>query len=93
MTAFGAYSIVLGEPKICCASCRRRPHCTFALDARASQITEEMKAVAARAIADVVSPDELHPAHIIPSVFDPDVAPAVARAVTDATDATGDDDG
>ena len=55
-----------------------------ALDARADNITEEMKVAAALAIADVVADDDLHPAHIIPSVFDPDVAPAVARAVTDA---------
>ena len=55
-----------------------------ALDARAASITEEMKVAAARAIAAVVDDDELHPSHIIPSVFDPDVAPAVAKAVTDA---------
>ena len=56
-----------------------------ALDARASNITEEMKIAAAHAIADVVTADELHPSHIVPSVFDTDVAPAVAKAVTDAT--------
>ncbi len=68
-----------------------------ALDARAPNITEEMKVAAAHAIADVVGADDLHPSHIIPSVFDADVAPAVARAVTDATGAddgaTGADDG
>ena len=36
---------------------------------------------AARAIADVVGPDELRPTYIIPSVFDDRVAPAVADAV------------
>jgi malate dehydrogenase (oxaloacetate-decarboxylating) len=55
-----------------------------ALDARAGNITEEMKVAAAYAIASVVDDDELHRSHIIPSVFDQDVAPAVARAVTDA---------
>jgi len=52
-----------------------------ALDARARNITEEMKVAAARAIADVVGADELHPSYIIPSVFNTDVAPAVADAV------------
>ncbi len=52
-----------------------------ALDARAPAITEEMKVAAAHAIADVVRPEELHPTYIIPSVFNPDVAPAVADAV------------
>ena len=52
-----------------------------ALDARARFITEDMKAAAARAIADVVGPDELRPTYIIPSVFDERVAPAVADAV------------
>ncbi len=33
------------------------------------------------AIADVVTPDELNPTYIVPSVFDPAVAPAVAAAV------------
>lgn len=56
-----------------------------ALDARAPNITEDMKVAAARAIADVVDADDLHPSHIIPSVFDPAVAPAVAKAVVDAT--------
>ena len=58
-----------------------------ALDARARNITEVMKVAAARAIADVVTPEELHPAYIIPSVFNTDVAPAVADAVrASATD-------
>ena len=52
-----------------------------ALDARARHITEEMKVAAARAIADVVTAEELHPSYIIPSVFNTDVAPAVAEAV------------
>jgi malate dehydrogenase (oxaloacetate-decarboxylating) len=52
-----------------------------ALDARARHITEEMKLAAARAIASVVSDDELHPTYIIPSVFNSRVSDAVAEAV------------
>ncbi len=50
-----------------------------ALDAGVRQITEEMKLAAARAIADLV----VHPTaeHVVPSVFDDRVAPAVAAAV------------
>src|SRR5579875_2591481 len=49
-----------------------------ALDARARRITEEMKAAAARAIAQIVSPEELREDYIIPSVFNREVAGAVA---------------
>ncbi|MGI9017314.1 MAG: NAD-dependent malic enzyme [Euzebya sp.] len=52
-----------------------------ALNAKARDITEAMKVAAARAIASVVSDEELHANYIIPSVFNPDVAPAVAAAV------------
>jgi malate dehydrogenase (oxaloacetate-decarboxylating) len=55
-----------------------------ALDAEARQITEAMKLAAARAIAAVVHPDELGPNYVVPSVFNPEVAPAVARAVAEA---------
>ena len=58
-----------------------------ALDAHARDITEDMKLAAARAIAAVVGDDELNPAYIIPSVFNPEVAPAVAAAVRDAAQA------
>jgi malate dehydrogenase (oxaloacetate-decarboxylating) len=54
------------------------------LDAGARDITDAMLVAAATAIADVVSPDELNPSYIVPSVFDPAVAPAVAAAVRDA---------
>jgi malate dehydrogenase (oxaloacetate-decarboxylating) len=37
---------------------------------------------AAKAIADVVTPEELNPSFIVPSVFDNTVAPAVATAVS-----------
>jgi malate dehydrogenase (oxaloacetate-decarboxylating) len=43
-----------------------------------------MLVAAARALAGVVSPAELGPHYIIPSVFHPDVASAVAAAVRDA---------
>ena len=51
------------------------------LDCGAAQITDGMKLAAARAIADVVG-DDLHPEYVIPSVFNRDVAPAVAAAVS-----------
>jgi malate dehydrogenase (oxaloacetate-decarboxylating) len=60
-----------------------------ALDVRASTINEEMKLAAARAIASVVSDDELDPDYIIPSVFNRAVAPAVATAVAKAAQASG----
>jgi malate dehydrogenase (oxaloacetate-decarboxylating) len=52
-----------------------------ALDAGAPRITEEMKLAAARGIAEVVTEEDLAPDYIIPSVFNRDVAPTVARAV------------
>ncbi len=54
-----------------------------ALDVRAPTITEEMKMAAARAIAEIVDERELREDYIIPSVFNRDVAPAVAAAVAD----------
>jgi malate dehydrogenase (oxaloacetate-decarboxylating) len=48
-----------------------------------------MKLAAARAIASVVSDDELDPEYIIPSVFNRDVASAVATAVAEAAQASG----
>ena len=51
------------------------------LDARAAQVTGEMNVAAARAIASVVRDDQLNPSYIIPSVFNPDVAEQVAKAV------------
>jgi malate dehydrogenase (oxaloacetate-decarboxylating) len=52
-----------------------------ALDAGAPRITEEMKLAAAHGIAGVVAEEDLSEDYIIPSVFDRDVAPAVAEAV------------
>jgi malate dehydrogenase (oxaloacetate-decarboxylating) len=60
-----------------------------ALDVRAPHITEEMKMAAARAIADTVPPDELREDYIIPSVFNRDVAPAVAAAVAEEARLSG----
>ena len=55
-----------------------------ALDTRASDINEAMKIAAAHAIAALVDDDKLGPEYIIPDVFDPRVAPAVAAAVAQA---------
>jgi malate dehydrogenase (oxaloacetate-decarboxylating) len=60
-----------------------------ALDVRAPSITEEMKMAAAQAIADIVPEGELREDYIIPSVFNRDVAPAVAAAVADEARASG----
>jgi malate dehydrogenase (oxaloacetate-decarboxylating) len=60
-----------------------------ALDVRAPTFTEEMKMAAARAIAETVEEQELRDDYIIPSVFNRDVAPAVAAAVADEARATG----
>ena len=54
-----------------------------ALSVRATRITEGMKVAAATALADVVA-DALNEDHVVPSVFDPFVAPTVARAVAAA---------
>jgi malate dehydrogenase (oxaloacetate-decarboxylating) len=60
-----------------------------ALDVRAPHITEEMKMAAARAIAAIVDESELREDYIIPSVFNRDVAPAVAAAVAEQARAGG----
>jgi malate dehydrogenase (oxaloacetate-decarboxylating) len=60
-----------------------------ALDVRAPAITEEMKMAAARAIAAIVPDEELREDYIIPSVFNRDVAPAVAAAVAEQARASG----
>jgi malate dehydrogenase (oxaloacetate-decarboxylating) len=59
------------------------------LDAQVSDITDPMMIAAAQAIADSVAPSELNASYIVPSVFDPHVAPAVAAAVRAAAEATG----
>src|SRR3954464_7404248 len=60
-----------------------------ALDVRAREITEDMKMAAARGIAAVVRDDELREDHIIPSVFNRDVADSVAAAVAEQAKAQG----
>jgi malate dehydrogenase (oxaloacetate-decarboxylating) len=55
-----------------------------ALDVDAARITEGMKLAAAEALAALISADELRPDYVIPSPFDPRVAPAVAAAVAEA---------
>ena len=60
-----------------------------ALDARATDITEEMKLAAARAIAAIVTDEELREDYIIPGAFDKRVAPAVANAVMECAKAQG----
>ena len=61
-----------------------------AFDVRARQITEAMKTAAARGIAEIVADDELREDYIIPSVFNRDVADAVADAVAREAKASGD---
>ena len=52
-----------------------------ALEGRASSITEEMKLATAKAIAGLVSDDELNENNILPEAFDPRVSDVVSRAV------------
>ena len=54
-----------------------------ALDVNASEINDEMKLAAADALANLIPDEELADDNIAVSVFDPRVAPAVAKAVAD----------
>ena len=58
-------------------------------DVRASEINEEMKMAAAKALAELVPEEELSADYIIPKAFDPRVCPAVSKAVADAARRTG----
>ena len=60
-----------------------------ALDAGATDVTENMKLAAAKAIADSVSPADLLPSFVVPSVFDKSVPYRVAEAVAAAAVADG----
>ncbi|HUO74041.1 MAG TPA: NAD-dependent malic enzyme [Solirubrobacteraceae bacterium] len=60
-----------------------------ALDVRATSITEEMKMVAAAAIASIVTDEELREDYVVPSVFNRDVGRAVAAAVASAARDSG----
>lgn len=60
-----------------------------ALDARATDINDDMQQVAARAIADYVPANELTADYILPSALDKGVASAVAHAVAEAARSSG----
>ena len=60
-----------------------------ALDVRASDINDEMKIAAAKAIASFVTDDKLSAEYIIPSALDRNVAAAVAKAVAQAARESG----
>ena len=60
-----------------------------AFDVRASDINEEMKMAAAKAIAGLIAPEELTAEYVIPQPFDARVVKAVASSVADAARRTG----
>jgi malate dehydrogenase (oxaloacetate-decarboxylating) len=60
-----------------------------AFDVRASDINEEMKMAAAKALSDLIGEKELCEDYIIPQAFDPRVGPAVAQAVAEAARNSG----
>lgn len=60
-----------------------------AFDVRSSDINEEMKIAASKAIAALISDEELSADNIIPKAFDKRVGPAVAKAVAEAAGRTG----
>ena len=55
-----------------------------AFDVRAREINEEMKMAASKALAGLITPEELHADYIIPAAFDKRVGKAVAGAVAQA---------
>ena len=60
-----------------------------ALDARATDITEDMKIAAVKAIADIIKPEELREDYIIPGAFDERVVKYVAEEVAKTAIETG----
>jgi malate dehydrogenase (oxaloacetate-decarboxylating) len=60
-----------------------------ALDSGTSQITEEMKLEVAKAIASVVSDDELNENYIIPDIFNKEVVKRVSAVVAETALRTG----
>ena len=60
-----------------------------ALDVRASDINDEMKIAAAKAIASLITDSELGAEYVIPAPFDPRVGKVVAEAVAQAARDTG----
>ena len=59
------------------------------LDGRARSVDVSMNLAAARALASIVAQDGVAPDHIVPSIFDPRVVPAVAAAVQRAAVSSG----
>lgn len=55
-----------------------------ALDAQATEMNEDMKLAAARALAEVIPEEDLSEDYIIPSVFDDRIVPIMAKAVQQA---------
>lgn len=60
-----------------------------ALDVRAKEINEDMKVAAAKAIASLVSDDELNEDYILPMAFDKRIGSTVAKAVAKAAKDSG----
>ena len=60
-----------------------------AFDVHAKDINDEMKLAASRALAELITDEELSEDYIIPKAFDPRVGKAVAAAVADAARKTG----
>ncbi|MBE6125209.1 MAG: NAD-dependent malic enzyme [Erysipelotrichaceae bacterium] len=58
-------------------------------DCRASDINEEMKMAAAKALSSLVSDEELNEDYILPKAFDPRVGKTVAAAVAEAARKSG----
>jgi len=59
------------------------------LDVRASSVTLPMLVAAAHAVADIISPKELQPAYIVPSVFNSKLSRLIAAAVSEAAHKSG----
>ena len=60
-----------------------------AIDVAAKEINDAMKVAAVHAVADIISDEELREDYVVPSAFDPRVAPSVAAAVAKAAIETG----
>lgn len=60
-----------------------------ALNCHAITINEQMCLAAAKALASIISEEQLGAEHIIPSIFNEEVAPAVAKAVEEEAKLTG----
>ena len=60
-----------------------------AFDVRASDINDEMKLAAAKALAELITEEELSEDYIIPRAFDPRVGKAVAAAVAETARRSG----